>query len=200
MKPNANRNANIRQRMRISGGETTSEFKRIASGRRVPCQRRLERSQPGFVMPPLVDALPVDRPANLFGTGSMDAAFGLVKFNAGWLKVQFAELEDPPNAAFEVIENVLVLHTQHLSGQYAIPMLHQLDVGSVIAPDVLEAVGELLAGRKQLFEIAETAGHRLPPCVDNPGVRQHQVHEPDMAEVIRILVDELRPSGAVDGR
>src|ERR1700690_1836129 len=115
---------------------------------RVPRQRRLQRSQPGFVMPPLVNALAVDRPANLFGAGSMDAAFGLVKFNAGRLEVQFAELEDPPNAAFEVIENVLVLYTQHLSREYAIPMLHEIDVGSVIARDILEAVGELLAGRK----------------------------------------------------
>src|SRR4029077_19947662 len=71
---------------------------------------------------------------------------------------------------------------------------------TVVAPDVLEAVGELLSRCKQLLEVAEAAGERLPTGVNNAGVRQDQVNEADMAEVVRHLVDEVRLIRAVDAR
>ena len=77
-------------------------------------------------------------------------------------------------------------------------MAHQLEIGAVVACDVVDAVGELLALREQLLEIAEAAGHRLAPRIDDARVGQHQVDQSDVAEVVRHLVDEERLAGAVD--
>ena len=66
----------------------------------------------------------------------------------------------------------------------------------VVAGQVFEAVGELLAAREQLLEVAEAAGHRLAPCVDDLRVRQHQVDQADVAIVVRHLVDEERRAAA----
>jgi len=69
-------------------------------------------------------------------------------------------------------------------------MPHQLKVRAVITRDVLDAVGKLLSIGKELLQITETAGHRFTPRVDNARVRQHQVNEAQMAEVVRHLVYE----------
>src|SRR5256885_2474395 len=63
---------------------------------------------------------------------------------------------------------------------------------------VFDAVGEFLAVREQLLEVTETAGHRLAPRVDDPGVGQHQVDESEGPGIVRHLVDEACLAGAVD--
>ena len=77
-------------------------------------------------------------------------------------------------------------------------MPHQLQIGSVVTGDIVDAVGELLAIGEQLLQVTETARHRFTPRVDDPGVRQHQVNQAQVPEVVRHLVDEERLAGAVD--
>ena len=103
-----------------------------------------------------------------------------------------AEVEHAPHAALQVLDHVLVLHAQHPPGQRRIPVAHELEIGAVVAGDVLDAVGELLAVGEQLLEVAEAAGHRLAPRVDDLRIGQHQVDEADVAEVVGHLVDEER--------
>ena len=69
-------------------------------------------------------------------------------------------------------------------------MLHQFDVAAVISPEIVEAVRELLPVREQLLEIAEAAGQGVAARIDDLGVRQDQLDEPQVLEVIRHLVDE----------
>ena len=77
-------------------------------------------------------------------------------------------------------------------GQHRIPMLHQPQVIGVITPDVIQIVREVLPLREQLLEHREPAGQRLAPGIDDPGIRQDQVNQPDVAEVVGHLVDEMR--------
>jgi len=51
-------------------------------------------------------------------------------------------------------------------------MFHQLQIGPVVPRDILDAVSELLSGGEQLLEVAEAAGHRFAPRVNDPGVGQ----------------------------
>ena len=71
-------------------------------------------------------------------------------------------------------------------------MRHELDVVAVVAADLGEVVGEILAAREMLLEAGEAAAERMPARIDDLRVRQHQVDEPDVREVVRHLVDEER--------
>ncbi len=104
-----------------------------------------QRTQPRLEVLPLVDALAIDRAANLLGTRRVHPPLGLVEVDAGSLEFEAAVVQDPPHAAFEVVDDVLVLHAQDATGQHRVPMIHQAYVQRVIAPDVFEAVGELLS-------------------------------------------------------
>ena len=48
------------------------------------------------------------------------------------------------SAGRAVVDDVVVLYAQDATGQDRIPMIHQACIQCVIAPDVFEAVGELL--------------------------------------------------------
>src|SRR6266478_5448468 len=143
-------------------------------------QRVFERTQPRLVVPPQIESLTIDRLAHLLGTRGSDAALGLVELNAGRLERQFAVVEDPADAALQIPDHVLVVHAQDPPGQDFLPVRHDLEVGSVVSGDVVDAVAELLATVKELLEVAEAAGHRLAACVDDFRVRQHQVDQPDV--------------------
>src|ERR1700681_964113 len=163
-----------------------------ASARRQIPKRRLEGPQPRLKVPPLVDALLIYGLAHLLGTGRAHATLGLVKLETRRLELEAAELEYPPYVALEALDYVLVLDTQNLSREHRIPVLHQLDVGAVVPSDVLEAVSELLACSEQLLEVAEAAGHRFATRVDDFRVRQDQVDQAEVPEVVWHLVDEER--------
>ncbi len=79
-------------------------------------------------------------------------------------------------------------------------MAHQVDIGPVVTGNIVYAVGEFLALGEKLFQVAEATGHRLAACVDDPGIRQHQVDKPDVTEIIGHLVDKAGLDGAVDPR
>ncbi len=93
-----------------------------------------------------------------------------------------------------------MLDAQDAAGQGVVPMAHQFQVGAVVARDVVDAVGEFLALGEQLLEVAETAGHRLTPGIDDLRIGQHQVDQPDMAEIVGHLVDEVGLARPVDPR
>src|SRR5579872_7490237 len=80
--------------------------------------------------------------------------------------------------------------TRSPPGKHRVPVSHQLKIGPVVAGDILDATGELLPTGKQLLQVAETARHRFAPHVDDFGVRHHEMDQPDVAEVVRHLVDE----------
>ena len=54
----------------------------------------------------------------------------------------------------------------------------------------VEIVGEVLAAREMLLEGGEAAAERMAARVDDLGVRQDQLDQADVQEVVRHLVDE----------
>ncbi len=70
-------------------------------------------------------------------------------------------------------------------------MRHQLHVVAVVAADVREVEGEMLAAREMLLEGREAAGQRVAARVHDLRVRQHQVNQAKVREVVRHLVDEV---------
>ena len=149
-------------------------------------------------MPPLIESLTKDGLANLLRTGSAHATPRFVEFDALRFELKPAEIKNAPHGARKVIDDILMMYSKNTPGEYAIPVPHQLEIRSVVARDIIDAVGELLALGKQLLKIAETARHRFTPRVDDPGIWQHQANEPQVPEVVRHLVDEEGLAGAVD--
>ena len=85
--------------------------------------------------------------------------------------------------------------------QHRVEMRHQLDIVAVVAAEIFQAVSEVLATREMLLEAGEAARQRMSPRVDDLRVRQDQLDQPDMQEVVRHLVDEERPAElAMDAR
>ena len=80
----------------------------------------------------------------------------------------------------------------------ALEVCHQLDVVAVVAAEVLEVVGKALTARKVLLEAGEAAGERMPPGVDDPRVRQHELNQTHVQPIVGILVyEEGRPGLAL---
>src|SRR6202142_4792967 len=80
-------------------------------GQSVP-EAILERAQPGFVIPPLVEAFAADGPSHLLGTGRAHVPLGLVKLQAGRLEAQATEVQDAAYIAIEILPHVLVVYRQ----------------------------------------------------------------------------------------
>src|SRR5258708_3354902 len=163
-------------------------------------QRGFERSEPWFEVLPLLESLAEYGLPNLFRAGGAYAALGFVEIQARRLELKSAKIEEPADIRVEILDDALVVYLENPSRQHGVPVIHQLKVGSIIARDVIDAVRKLLTRCKQLLEIAETASHGLAARVDDPGVRQHQMNQTDVPEVVRHLVDKERPIGAVDVR
>ena len=103
--------------------------------------------------------------------------------------------QQPPDASLQVIDHILVMNAQHSSGKHLIPVTHELEVVAVVPRDVLQSIRERLPLREELLEVAEAASHRLAPHVDDGGIGEDEVDEPDVPEVVGHLVDEARPAG-----
>ena len=132
----------------------------------IPFHRVVERvaewGKPWLELSPLVEALAINRPPDLLGAGRADATFGFVIFDATGFERQAAEVEDTANASFEIRNDVLMPDPQHSgSRQYGVPMFHNIEICSIVAGNVIDAVGKLLSLRKELLQIAEAAGHRF---------------------------------------
>src|SRR5215475_13213511 len=108
--------------------------------------------------------------------------------------------QDLAHGGAEVLDQVLVADPKDPSRQDPIPVTHQLEIRPVIPRDLLDPVAELLSPRVKLLEVADAAGKWLAPNVDDPRIRQHQVDQAYVREVVRHLVDEMRPPAAIDTR
>src|SRR5207302_8778372 len=177
-----------------------SRIRALQSAGQEVSQRAFERAEPGLEVPPLVDALFIYRLANLLGARGAHAAICPVELYAGGLERQSEEVQQAADIAFEILDDALVLHAQDPPRQHRVPVGHGVDIRTVVAPDVLEAVGELLSRGEELLEVAEGAGERLAAGIDDARVRQDEVDQADVAEVVRHLVDEVRLIRAVHAR
>jgi len=109
---------------------------RHGSGKRLPyfspysgqsvAEAILERPQPGFVIPPLVDAFAADGLSHLLGARRAHVALGLVELQAGRLEAQTTEVQDartlPPGSP-----PGFVLHRQDPPRQRLVPVPHELE-------------------------------------------------------------------------
>src|SRR5438445_3187451 len=141
-------------------------------------------------MCPLFDAGAVDRLANLFGTRGAHRPVVFEEAQAALLERQSAVVEQASHFTLGVFDKVFMDHAMHAAWQHAVEMRHQLDVVAVITADVFEAVAETLAAREMLLEIREATGERVPPCIDDPRVRQREMDQAEMREIVRHLVAE----------
>ena len=152
----------------------------------------LERTQPGFVVPPLLDAVPVDGLADLLGARRAHRTLVLEEAQAARLERQTAVVEQPAHLGLGVLDHALVDDAVDASRQHRVEVRHELDVVAIEAAHVREVVAEVLAARVVLLEVREAAGQRMAAGVDDLRVRQHEVDHPDVQEVVRHLVDEER--------
>ena len=81
-------------------------------------------------------------------------------------------IQHAPGLAFQIIEHILVVHSEDPTGKHTIPMVHQTDIIAVIATDLRQPVREVLPLGKKLFEAREAAIHRIAPRIDNGRVGQ----------------------------
>src|SRR5580692_10692200 len=107
----------------------------------------------------------------------MNGAPGLMELDAARLEVESAKIENPAHVALVVVDEVLMPDLQYLAGPGLVPVRHQINIHAVVAADVIDAVGKLLPRGEQLLQVAEAARHRFAPCIDDLGVRQHQMDE-----------------------
>src|SRR5664279_2866969 len=114
-------------------------------------QSRFESPKPGVEVPPVIEPFLENRLPDLLRACGVHAALGFVKLHAVRFEAEPAELQNPRDACVEVADHGLMIDPQNLAGKSGAPMRHQLDVHSVIASDVLDTVGELLAGCEELL-------------------------------------------------
>ena len=69
-------------------------------------------------------------------------------------------------------------------------MVHQAHIVQIVLSNVLLIVAEHLPFCEQLLEAREAAGHGVPACINDFGIGQHELDEPNVAEVVGHLVDK----------
>jgi len=89
---------------------------------------------------------------NLFGACRADRALVVIKLQAARLERQAAVGQEPADLRFRILDHPLIKHPVNAAGQDGIEMGHELHIVAVIAADVLQPIGEVLAPRKMLFE------------------------------------------------
>src|SRR6202034_2118763 len=151
-----------------------------------------ERIQPWLEVSPLFKPLAEDRPAHLLGARRAYRALVLVEAQAGGLERQRAMPEELADLCLGVVDQPLVKHAMHAPGQHRVEMRHEGDVVAVVAAEVVEPVGEVLAACEVLLEAREAAAERMTAGVDDAGIGQDRLNEPDIQAVVRHLVDEKR--------
>src|SRR5215467_11232208 len=76
-------------------------------------ERHLEWCEPGLVVFPLIETVTKDRLAHLLGACGANAAFIPVEIDACGLEIESAEIEHPAHAAFEIVDDIPVIHAQN---------------------------------------------------------------------------------------
>ena len=165
---------------------------RLADAGPFPLERRLKRAEMRLEVSPPIDAFAENGQANLFRTRGADSPLGPIKLNTRGFKLEAAEIQYPADVTLEVLNHVLMLHAQDLPGEYGVPVLHEFNIAPIIAAYVVKTVRKLLTAGEKLLEITEATSHRLASRVDDLRIRQNEVNETDVAEVVRHFVDEER--------
>ena len=104
------------------------------------------------------------------------------------------------NLPFKIVEYVFVLYAQDLAGKHLIPMLHKADIVAVITTDLRKPVSEFLPFGEKLLEAGKAAIHRISTRIDDPGIGQDKVDQPDMAKIVGHFIDEERRIPAMNTR
>src|SRR5207342_1438838 len=111
-------------------------------------ERVFQRTEPMFEMAPVVDALLVDRFADLFGTGGPHRAIVLEETQALLLECKPAIVEQAPYLALGVGDHLFVDDAMDAAGKHGVEVRHQFHVVAVVAADFVEAVAEGLPARE----------------------------------------------------
>ena len=96
-------------------------------------------------------------------------------------------------------DQLLVAQMQHFAGQHLVPVVHEAQIAAIVAPQILQVVAEGLAFGEMLLVGAEAGVHRVAAHIDDDRPRQNGVDQAHVAEIVRHLVDEVRPSAAQRG-
>ena len=115
-----------------------------------------------------------------------------MKSKATGFKGQTTIVQDAAHFGFNVINHRFVLHCQDAVRQHRIPVRHQTGVIAKVAGNVFLTIGKGLTGRKQLLEATKTGRHGMPTGVNNLGVGQDHLNQPNMLKIVRHLIDKKR--------
>src|ERR1043166_5549341 len=159
-------------------------------------KRRFEGAEPRFEGPPARERLAEDGPAHLLRTRTTHGPVGLEEAQARFLERQSEIVEQLADFAFGIGHQRLVIHPTNEPRQRGVEMRHQRDVIREIAAELGKLVAEFLAPGEMMREVGEAAGHGAATHVHDLGLRQDQMNEPGMKEIVRHLVDEEGPLGA----
>src|SRR5437588_802648 len=140
-------------------GYSKSRYARIDIKHRA--ERDFQRTQPRLVVPPLIDPLGENRPANLFRTGRQHTALGFVKAQAFLFEGHGTIFEQPADLFFGITDDILIEDAVYPARQHRIEMRHQLDVVAIVAAHIAEIVGGTYAAGEVLLEIGKAAGERV---------------------------------------
>ena len=148
------------------------------------------RLQVLFVIAPQINGGAVNRLSHLLGARRLDSSVSRMKMQTLFFKRQSTVLKNPSHLRFKVAHNVLVLDIEDLAWKDVIPVIHHPVVLQIIFGQFEKVIGKRLALGKQLFETAQTAVQRMPSCIDKFRVRQDQMHEANVREIIGVFVGE----------
>src|SRR6201987_2153428 len=152
--------------------------------RNVLPERFGERHQVLRVTAPATDRGSVEWLANLHQTRRPHGSPCIVKAAARILPLQAAVLEHSAGYAFDVIDQLFVLHIHHDAlRQPRAPMVHDRLIAPIIAAEFGQIIGKWLASREQEREAGHTCVERITTNVNEARLRKRKVDEPDKDEV-----------------
>ena len=70
--------------------------------------------------------------ADLLRAWCSDIAFSLVVLEACLFKRQIKKIQHPPDLTFKVLDDIFVLDAQDKSRQYLLPVIHKIEIGSIV--------------------------------------------------------------------
>ena len=140
---------------------------------------------------PGADRAPVNRLAHLHQTGRSHRPFCVVEIAARVFPIEAAMAESASCGTLEIIDEILVLYVDHDAGrQDLVPVLHDRLVAAIVAAELGEIVGKRLASRKEQREARDAGVEGITTHIDEAGVRQRQMNQPDKDKVERHFVDD----------
>src|SRR4051794_5081929 len=139
-----------------------------------------QRLQEFHVPAPCADRAPVDRLAYLHHTCGSHRPFRVVEIAARLFPLEATMAENASCGTLEVIDESFVLHVEHDTWRKDLmPVLHDPLVAAIVAAEFGKVVSKRLASGKQQREARDTCIERVAKCIDEAGVRQRQMNQPD---------------------